>query len=331
MYKDSVFLINDEPMIQCRFLSIQSAIQSKISKFLNNISPFFMKRVLNAPYNHTFLSITKDDTEQIDLNDVYRHSFFALNGKHPLIKRNKGNGISSIDSDQQPEWQDEQWESIKTFNTLYFFQSSAERSNHGYTKNTWTVHKQGRLVVHDRENMESVLELPIDQVYQLVSPSNTNRISSLIYLNEGWNFGKSNLMFDLWKSWSNGAQTNYSLVEFSNEVSVEMNADDVLRVVKPNNKMIPFTSLQNDTVVLLSPDVELAFNCFILPGTSKLFAMTRKPGEEFSSELIEVDVPDDAVVSKFPINDELLLLYRDSSFWSMEWDTGEMTKLYSMN
>ncbi|MBZ0255147.1 hypothetical protein K8I31_03750, partial [bacterium] len=208
MSHDIVFLINDEPMIQCRFLSIQSAIQSKISKFLNNISPFFMKRALNDPYNHTFLTITKDDTEQIDLNDVYRHSFYALNGKHPLIKRNKGNGISSIDSYQQLEWNDEQWESIKAFNTLYFFQSSAERSNHGYTKNTWTVHKQGRLVVHDRENLDSVLELPIDQVYQLVSPSNTNRISSLIYLNEGWNFGKSNLMFDLWKSWSNGAQTS---------------------------------------------------------------------------------------------------------------------------
>ena len=322
MSQVSVFLINDEPMIQCHFF----LGQSKIRKFIYDMSPFYIKNYLGDPYYRIFLAITEEGTKQIDQDNVHLQSIFALDGEHPFIKGNLGND-KSLNNYQLLEWKNDQWEPMLTFNAPYTFRASVERANHGYTKNTWTVRKQGSLLVHDRDHLENVAELPIDQVYQLVSPSSSNRISSLVYLNEGWNFGQSNLVFDMWKSWSNGAQTGYSLVEFTNEISEDMNIEDVLRVVKPNNKMIPFTSLQNDTVVLLSPDVELAFNCFILSGTSKLYAMTRNPGEEFNSEPIEVDIPDDAVVSKFPIDDQSLLIYRNQAFWSMEWDTGEMTKL----
>ncbi|MBZ0257434.1 hypothetical protein K8I31_15310 [bacterium] len=199
---------------------------------------------------------------------------------------------------------------------------------HGYAKDAWIVRHQSSLSIHAREDLDKVTEVPLKQIKKLLSVGPHQRLGSLIFLNEGWNFGASNLLFYREPNKRKGQQAAYQVLEVQMDGA---NAGSIVQVRTIQNRLAPFSSLMNDEVLLVSPDVDLAFNTFMLSGKSSLYALRKQPDGEFSSEPIEIDVPDDAFVSKFPAGNDSLLIYRNGTFFQMKWDTGEMTELYSMN
>jgi hypothetical protein len=331
-YRTKEFLIDNQPLIQCQFVIQPGGLIHSFSEFF----PKPIENMIKPQHTWHFFDLTSKKVIKSQQSGLHLHSLFALDGKYPIASKDIHTPENIVSQYQLLEYKNSRWKPTHTFNEQNVYHPIKAKS-HGYTKNSLIMQKADGLIIHSRENLETKMFVSYKQneEYFPISSSDIPRrrlvSSNIAYLNDGWNFGQSNLLYELWLDWILGGKVKYTLLEVNQNAANNQKVEKIFQPVLKMEKLAPFTALRQDCILLLAEINKESSNQLILPGLSPILALTRKPGEQFNTEPIEIDIPDDAFVSKFPINDESLLLYRDHSFWSMDIESGEMQKLYSMN
>lgn len=135
------------------------------------------------------------------------------------------------------------------------------------------------------------------------------------WLHDNWNFGSSRLYT---------STDRLRVLEFMAE---HLAGGDVDQVFKPRGEFTDriVTSMNNDLRVLTTTS---STSTILLMPESTYTVYERSADGDFGAPVATRTVPALSLASPFPIDDEHLLVYHDGAFWSMHWDTQEMTQLW---
>jgi hypothetical protein len=124
---------------------------------------------------------------------------------------------------------------------------------------------------------------------------------------------------------------NY-VYEINNQTMLDDSMETMFHEVFVGEEPTPFTVMNHNEVMLLHDNINLEYE--VMNNTGRLHYALREKNTDgtrsrFQTELHEIEIPNTIeVISKYPFDDEHLLLYGENAVWTMKWDGTELQRIF---